>query len=552
MKRAWAILCVVTLGFFGSTARAEAVEWTEFPAVANGDTNGDWARDLSDVIYLFGFLYQGGDPPVPLLRVTDLPGLTNGDANGDGTLDISDPIYIVRWLFLGGAEPVSVLNPARIPALGQGAAYESPITGTYVFPNIPLHEVEPWIAVDHGIDLGGVGSDLFYDRRHGGSGGYWLATDLGAAGRAPSPGARNRTLVVPEYSPMILEVSLADGVLNLEKALPLVGGKTGKRITGLSNIDKTYDYARYDWTGTVGLPYDPDALDPEGLVRTSAGDFWICEEFGSSIVHIDGDGKVLKRFVPAGWGPKVDATKMAYELSRTLPGIFTLRQRNNGFEGLAINKEETTLYIALQCPLDNPKGAGPASRITRFLVFDIASEKVVAEYVYRFEDVNVFDPQNVPPNKQDEMKISSLVALNKNMLLVNERTDWVARVYMVNMTKATNILGTKWDDPATSPSLESLTDPAAAGVAVLPKKLFVDLNLPGMPGKIEGMAMLDEETLGVTNDNDFGLDGDGKFDANGNNIDSGIETKLILINLNAVHVDDDGKGKGNMPHDEDD
>jgi len=208
------------------------------------------------------------------------------------------------------------------------------------------------------------------------------------------------------------------------------------------------------------------------------------------------------------------------------------------------------LYVILQCPLDNPKDAGPSSRMTRILVFDIASEMVVAEYAYRFEDVNVFDPENAA-DKQDEMKLSSLVALNKNMLLVGERTDWVARVYMVNMAKATNILGTKWDDPATVPSLEQMDDPAAAGVEVLPKKLFVDLNLPGMPGKIEGMAMLDEETLGVINDNDFGMDGDGKFDADGNNIDSGIESELILIDLNAIHVDDDGKGKGNMPHDED-
>ena len=211
------------------------------------------------------------------------------------------------------------------------------------------------------------------------------------------------------------------------------------------------------------------------------------------------------------------------------------------------------MYVVLQCPLDNPKDAGPASRITRILVFDIASEKVVAEYVYQFEDVNVFDPENAA-DKQDEMKISSLVAINKNMLLVGERTDWVARVYMVNMAKATNILGTQWDDPAPAggDSLENLDDLASAGVTVLPKKLFVDLNLPGMPGKIEGMAMLDEETLGVTNDNDFGLDGDGVFDANGNNIDSGIESELILIDLNAVHVYDDGKGQGNMPHDEDD
>jgi hypothetical protein len=550
MKRALAFSCVVCFFFCWGAARAEGIESTGFPAIANGDVNGDWARDVSDVTYLFGFLYLGGEPPAPLLRVTDLPGIRNGDANGDGALDLGDPIHILKWLFLGGDDPVSVLS--RAPIAG-GGAYESPIAGTYVFPDVPLHEVEPWLItpegvdLDHGIDLGGVGSDLWYDRRGGGSGGYWLVTDLGAAGRGPRPD-RFRTLVVPEYSPVILKVAPVDGILSIEEVLPLVG-RTGKRLTGLSNNTK-YDYTRYSWDATVQLPFDPDSIDPEGLVRTSAGDFWICEEFAPSIVRIDPTGKVLKRFVPAGWGPKVDASTMDYELSRTLPGIFTLRQKNNGFEGIAMDREETTLYVALQCPLDNPKDAGPASRNTRILVFDIATESVVAEYVYRFDDVNAFDPENAD-GAQDEMKLSSLVALNKNMLLVGERTDWVARVFMVNIAKATNILGTAWDDPATSPSIETLDDPASAGVTVLPKKLFVDLNLPGMPGKIEGKAMLDEEILGVINDNDFGLDGDGKFDAEGNNIDSGIQSELILIDLTAIHVKDDGKGQGNMPHDED-
>ena len=31
----------------------------------------------------------------------------NGDTNGDGTRDISDAVYLLAWLFTGGPEPVA-------------------------------------------------------------------------------------------------------------------------------------------------------------------------------------------------------------------------------------------------------------------------------------------------------------------------------------------------------------------------------------------------------------------------------------------------------------
>ncbi len=130
------------------------------------------------------------------------------------------------------------------------------------------------------------------------------------------------------------------------------------------------------------------------------------------------------------------------------------------------------------------------------------------------------------------MKISSLAAVDAHTLLVDERTDPVARLYTVDLRKATNILGTAWDNPATTPSLESLADPAAAGVKVLPKSLAVDLEaVPGMPDKVEGIAVLGPRTIAVANANananDFGL-GLGTFDTNGQLIDSGIKSKILL------------------------
>ena len=105
------------------------------------------------------------------------------------------------------------------------------------------------------------------------------------------------------------------------------------------------------------------------------------------------------------------------------------------------------------------------------MVFDIASEKVTAEYAYRFDVSKQFDPN--PKNTPDEMKLSGVIAINPTTLLVLERTDLVAKLYSVDLSQATNILNSKWNDAQTAPSLEALSDPSAAAVRVLPKSLVV-------------------------------------------------------------------------------
>lgn len=183
----------------------------------------------------------------------------------------------------------------------------------------------------------------------------------------------------------------------------------------------------------------------------------------------------------------------------------------------------------MQSPLQLPDAdTGNASRNVRIFRFDTASRKVTGEYVYRFEDVATFDPD--ADGDPSEMKISSLAAVDGNTLLVNERTDAVSRLYSVDLRRATNILGSRWDRTATAPSLESLADPATAGVTVLPKRLAVDLEgVAGMPDKIEGIAIVDRRTIAVANDNDFGL---GSFNEAGQLVDSGVESKILQLRLN--------------------
>ncbi|CAO5163898.1 Esterase-like activity of phytase [Frankia sp. AiPs1] len=433
---------------------------------------------------------------------------------------------------------VALALPVGLVA-GQGTAVAAPgagsgirggstvptVTATATLPDVNLKDfasrlIPGSVDDDHGVRLGGIGSDLYPAGRPNE---FWTITDRGPNGQIKVDGKNRRTFPVPGFDPAILRVRVEGAAIKVLSAVPITT-TPGKPVTGLSNIDG-YDETPYAWDATTKLAFNPNGLDTEGLVRTRDGDFWVVDEYSPSLLRISATGKVLARYIPAG----VKLTGSDYPVIASLPAILGSRKTNRGFEGVALAPDGRTLYLAVQSPLQVPDSdTGDASRNTRILRFDTASKKVTGEYVYRLQDVTTFDPS--AEGDPSELKISSLAAVNDHTLLVDERTDPVARLYTVDLRKATNILGTKWDTATTSPSLESLADPASAGVTGLPKTLAVDLEaVPGMPDKIEGVAVLGPRSIAVANDNDFGL---GTFDASGRLVDSGVKSRILLLRLN--------------------
>jgi hypothetical protein len=307
-------------------------------------------------------------------------------------------------------------------------------------------------------------------------------------------------------------------------AIPITTS-SGKPVTGLSN-QAARDEAPYSYDARTPLPYNANGVDTEGVVRAKDNSFWLVDEYGPSLLHVSARGKVLTRYVPKGLG----LTGTDYPVVEALPAVLLHRKINRGLEGLA-QLPDGDLVMALQSPLSLPDATvGDASRTTRLLRFSPRKRAVTAEYAYRFDPVGVVDPSE---DDTSELKISSVVAVGRDRLLVEERTDRTARLQTVRLTRGADILGGPWDSDTTSPSLEQLDDPAAAGVPVLGKRLVVDLGtVAGVPGKIEGVARVDHHTLALINDNDFGMtDGTGAFDAQGRLVDSGIETTVTYVRL---------------------
>ena len=414
-----------------------------------------------------------------------------------------------------------VLIFASNPSLGQNK-----VSATYTLADLPIAPFQnallpASVTNDRKVLLGSVGSDLWRNPSDP-AGEFWMVTDRGPNGQVRVDGKNRRTFLVPEFNPSILRVKVDGTAIRVLETIPALG-QSGKPVTGLPNI-QGYDEVPYDYAAKDTLSLNSNGIDSEGIVRTKNGEFWIAEEYSPSLLRLDRRGKVLKRYIPEGL--KLPGTD--YPVATAFPPIYGKRKINRGFEGVALSADQKTLYLTLQSPLLNPdKKTGDNSRNTRVLVFDIASEKVTAEYVYRFDRSQDFDPKHSDP---DEMKLSAVVYLNPTTLLILERTDWVGKLYSVDLSKASNILDSRWSDLSTSPTLESLDDPAKEDIRVLPKSLVVDLTaLNGIPDKIEGVAIIDRNTIAICNDNDFDIDERSMIA--GNNIGKGMKSRIVVISL---------------------
>lgn len=376
-----------------------------------------------------------------------------------------------------------------------------------------------WVGNDRGLNLGGIFSGL--DHTQGDPENIFYAiADRGPNGRIRVAKERRRIFPVPEYNPVIYKLSLVGDQIQIIGETPI---RTSNKqpVTGLPNT--TNNEVPYTYDGQTRLELNPNGLDTEGIARATDGTFWVSDEYSPSIAQIAPDGTVLHRLIPYGTTLQADTNVCA-----VLPAIYSKRRLNRGFEGLAISQDDSRLFIALQSPLDFPtKNIGRASRMIRLLVVDTQKFMPVAEYVYVAESASSFGAA-----EQGKIKIGDVAFVNQTSLLIVERTNKVAHVYQVNLSAATDILGTHWSDlHNTSSALEALTPEQllADGITPVDKSLIVDLSqVPKIPKKIEGLAIVNPTTLAVGNDNDFGFD---SFDVDGRAVNNNLPNELLILRL---------------------
>jgi hypothetical protein len=220
-------------------------------------------------------------------------------------------------------------------------------------------------------------------------------------------------------------------------------------------------------------------------------------------MQLDSDARIQRRLVPTG--TEKDFAAADYETLGSLPAILTKRSLNRGIESISISPDEASLYFIMQNPLANPDAKTYQGAVnSRLYKLDRASGKLVGEWAYPMDPIATYPGEKNPNNST--VRISEMLALSGDRVVVLERTEKTTRLYEVALTADTNILGSAWDDVTTTPSLEATPADNPAAKALKKTIRFDSAAYPEVPVKLEGMALAGDGRLMLINDDDFGID----------------------------------------------
>ena len=348
------------------------------------------------------------------------------------------------------------------------------------------------------LNNGGYGSSMIQDPNDKAV--FYLLTDRGP--NVAEASTSSIMIASPGFVPQIGKFRLKGDSLTLESVI-LLKNANGVNLNGLPNPVGAGSTGEnpMDINGNP-LPTSEDGIDSEGMAMAADGSFWISDEYGPHIIHVDRNGKTLEKINPFSPG------------ARKLPLVLARRRPNRGMEGLTVTPDGKTLVGIMQFPLYNPSSTAVAnSLVIRIVTFDIASG-VTKQFVYMMES----------PTLQ---AVSEITAIDNNNFLVLERDGLFAtdanratvfkKIYKISLTGATDI-----SDPAngangklfggkTVEELKDATTLAANSIVPVTKTLIADLmrDIPTLypHDKAEGLVIINSTTIAVSNDDDFGITG---------------------------------------------
>ena len=334
----------------------------------------------------------------------------------------------------------------------------------------------------------------------GRAGFFYLLADRGPNADTANPD--EKAFLVPAFVPHIGTFRLEGGVLTRVAVIEMKDS-SGSKLTGLPNATHHADSVEnaVDGDGKLLRP-DPNGIDPEGLVALDDGTFWVSDEYGPYLLHLDSTGKVIERISPFG----------ANGRGHALPSVLARRRLNYGMEGLTVTADTTTLVGIMQSALDNPdRTVRTATRTTRLVSVDLRTG-ITQQFVYLRE--------------RSDHSASEITIISTGVFLVLERDDNFStdrteparhkRVYRIDIGRATDI-----SDPANGlagklfngKTLEQLSESEMASAQINPVTKTLVADLLALPGgyahdKPEGLALVAGQILAVSNDDDFGVSSD--------------------------------------------
>jgi hypothetical protein len=194
-------------------------------------------------------------------------------------------------------------------------------------------------------------------------------------------------------------------------------------------------------------------------------------------------------------------------------------------EGLTITPDGKTLVGLMQSPMYNPSSAAVSgSTVLRVVTFDLASG-VTKQYAYLLDNASLTGCSEIAA-----ITNTTFLALERDGLYGGNSTSPAAlkRVYKFDLAGATDISdasNTAAGKLYNNLTVEQLKDQAgltAAGVVPVTKTLVLDLLKDISPvyphDKAEGLALIGNDRLAISNDDDFGVVDNGS---------NGFATKIL-------------------------
>jgi hypothetical protein len=372
----------------------------------------------------------------------------------------------------------------------------------------------------------GFGSGLTLKAKNSdGSLDFWFVTDRGPNGDSPdytsqATGERkSKAFPAPGFNPKLGVLRLKDGVATPQAFNPLLTD-AGAAISGLplpeDAVGSSLEVALTETLGVRNPRFDANGIDPEG-VAVAGGDLWLCDEYGPFLMKVNpATGRITSRLKPgAGLG---------------LPEVLKYRRANRGFEGVA-STPNGKVYAIVQSPLEMPKTKDALGSEVKKFNDGVLLRLVELDPQTQATRMFAYTPDLSLYTRARDVKLGDMVALSDTRFLLIEQgaqKDGVVHnmVYLIDTAGATDISNvTTTTLAAASAGAEAqngklhldylkatadLSDLTKVTAIVTPvkKKLLFDLKAEGfgwVAEKAEGLALVDDQTLAIANDNDFGV-----------------------------------------------
>ncbi len=184
-------------------------------------------------------------------------------------------------------------------------------------------------------------------------GAYWVLTDNGFGNRRNSPDA---LLMVHKVRP-----DFRTGQVAVERTIFL---SDPNRVIPF-HITTDPSPTRF----LTGADFDPESIQP-----MADGSFWIGEEFGPFLIHVDAQGRVLRVVETMLDGqPLRSPDNPAFSVPATpTQGVPFRVRRSGGYEGMAATPDGSRLFALLEQPIFAPNSDQPEGAFLRILEFDTA------------------------------------------------------------------------------------------------------------------------------------------------------------------------------------